>query len=120
MAAALAKARILAVTMQQRIKTERGLTATIGIASNKFLAKIAGDHQKPDGLALREPHSAAGERVNVGRIVKLAARNTHVLNAVINHKLNRILGLPTVPARTIPGSRINPPHRKYRSCCIGE
>jgi len=30
------------------------LTATIGIGSNKLLAKIASDHQKPDGLTLIE------------------------------------------------------------------
>ncbi|PWU09560.1 MAG: DNA polymerase IV [Verrucomicrobia bacterium] len=38
--------------LKQRIKVERHLTATIGIASNKLLAKIASDHQKPDGLTL--------------------------------------------------------------------
>ena len=38
--------------LKQRIQAERQLTATIGIASNKLLAKIASDHQKPDGLTL--------------------------------------------------------------------
>ncbi|MCU0788180.1 MAG: DNA polymerase IV [Verrucomicrobia bacterium] len=38
--------------LKQRIREERRLTATIGIASNKLLAKIASDHQKPDGLTL--------------------------------------------------------------------
>jgi DNA polymerase-4 len=52
MAASLERARTLAVTLKQRIKTERHLTATIGIASNKLLAKIASDHQKPDGLTV--------------------------------------------------------------------
>ena len=52
MGAALAKARTLATALKQRIKTERHLTATIGIASNKLLAKIASDHQKPDGLTV--------------------------------------------------------------------
>jgi len=52
MGAALAKARTLAAALKQRIKTERHLTATIGIASNKLLAKIASDHQKPDGLTV--------------------------------------------------------------------
>jgi len=52
MVASLAKARTLAVALKQRIKTERHLTATIGIASNKLLAKIASDHQKPDGLTV--------------------------------------------------------------------
>ena len=52
MGAALEKARILAAALKQRIKQERRLTATIGIASNKLLAKIASDHQKPDGLTV--------------------------------------------------------------------
>src|SRR5208283_278513 len=38
--------------LKQQILAERGLTATIGIASNKLLAKIASDHQKPDGLTV--------------------------------------------------------------------
>lgn len=42
----------LARELKQRIKSERQLTATIGIAANKLLAKIASDHQKPDGLTL--------------------------------------------------------------------
>jgi hypothetical protein len=32
------------------------LTATIGIASNKLLAKIASDHRKPDGLTVISDH----------------------------------------------------------------
>ncbi len=42
----------LARQLKDRIRAERGLTATIGIATNKLLAKIASDHQKPDGLTL--------------------------------------------------------------------
>lgn len=38
--------------LKDRIRAERQLTATIGIASNKLLAKIASDHQKPDGLTV--------------------------------------------------------------------
>ena len=38
--------------MKARIRSERRLTGTIGIAANKLLAKIASDHQKPDGLTL--------------------------------------------------------------------
>ena len=50
--ASLRKSLPLARELKQRILTERQLTATIGIASNKLLAKIASDHQKPDGLTL--------------------------------------------------------------------
>ena len=42
----------LAQKLKQRIHTERQLTATIGIASNKLMAKIASDHKKPDGLTV--------------------------------------------------------------------
>ena len=52
MQAALQKALPLAQQLKQRIRSERQLTATIGIASNKLLAKIASDHQKPDGLTV--------------------------------------------------------------------
>jgi len=42
----------LARGLKEHIRSERRLTATIGIAANKLLAKIASDHQKPDGLTL--------------------------------------------------------------------
>jgi len=45
---ALAVARQLKRTIQ----AERRLTASIGIASNKLMAKLASDFQKPDGLTL--------------------------------------------------------------------
>lgn len=50
--ASLRQAVPLARELKARIKSERRLTATIGIAANKLLAKIASDHQKPDGLTL--------------------------------------------------------------------
>ena len=50
--ASLRRALPLARELKQRICSERRLTATIGIAANKLLAKIASDHQKPDGLTL--------------------------------------------------------------------
>src|ERR1017187_3366955 len=50
--AALLNSLPLARQLKQHIRSERQLTATIGIAANKLLAKIASDHQKPDGLTL--------------------------------------------------------------------
>ncbi len=50
--ASLLKALPMARQLKDRILSERQLTATIGIASNKLLAKIASDHQKPDGLTV--------------------------------------------------------------------
>jgi DNA polymerase-4 len=38
--------------IKELIRQERQLTATVGIAANKFLAKVASDFRKPDGLTL--------------------------------------------------------------------
>lgn len=48
-------ATALAVKIKQRILTATGLTASAGIAANKFLAKIASAMDKPDGLFIIKP-----------------------------------------------------------------
>lgn len=45
-------ARALAVQLKNEIKTVTHLTASVGIAPNKFVAKIASDLEKPDGLVI--------------------------------------------------------------------
>ena len=42
----------LAQKIKEQIRAERQLTASIGIAPNKLLAKLAADHNKPDGLTI--------------------------------------------------------------------
>ena len=42
----------LARELKQKIFAQRQLTASIGVAANKFLAKLASDFQKPNGLTL--------------------------------------------------------------------
>ena len=49
---ALLAAVPLARQLKARIAQERGLTASIGVAPNKFLAKLGSDFQKPDGLTM--------------------------------------------------------------------
>lgn len=41
--------------LKERIKEETGLTASAGVAPNKFLAKIASGWKKPDGLTVIAP-----------------------------------------------------------------
>ncbi|MFM1905214.1 MAG: hypothetical protein RIT32_10 [Actinomycetota bacterium] len=42
----------IATHLRAKIKSELGLTASVGIAGNKFLAKLASTYAKPDGLLL--------------------------------------------------------------------
>src|SRR5213594_110319 len=45
----------VAKRLKERIKAETGLTASAGVAPNKFLAKIASGWKKPDGLTVIAP-----------------------------------------------------------------
>lgn len=48
-------ATTVAKRLKERIRAETGLTASAGVAPNKFLAKIASGWKKPDGLTVISP-----------------------------------------------------------------
>ena len=51
----LGEAQDVARRVKERIRSELGLTASVGLAPNKFLAKLASDMDKPDGLTVVRP-----------------------------------------------------------------
>jgi DNA polymerase-4 len=53
--AAFGSAATIAQDIKQRIHSRTGLTASVGVAPNKLVAKIASDLRKPDGLVVVEP-----------------------------------------------------------------
>src|SRR5215831_17367168 len=51
----LPTATLVAKTIREQIRQELNLTASAGVAPNKFLAKLASDWRKPDGLFVLRP-----------------------------------------------------------------
>lgn len=87
--AALYSAVPLARQLKGAIYVERQLTATIGIAANKLLAKLASDFQKPDGLTL------VPERDKVQFLRSMPVRAIHGVGKATEQVLNRA-GIETV------------------------
>jgi DNA polymerase-4 len=57
--ATIAAAGVLAGRLKDEIRAATGLTASAGVAPSKFVAKIASDLRKPDGLVIVEPEAVA-------------------------------------------------------------
>jgi DNA polymerase-4 len=54
----IGSATVIAKKIRQEIRSLTGLTASAGISVNKFLAKIASDINKPDGMFVIKPEEA--------------------------------------------------------------
>ena len=74
----LPSATAVAETIRAAIREETQLTASAGVASSKFLAKIASDWRKPDGLFVIRPEHAleflaplpVGKLPGVGKVME--------------------------------------------------
>ncbi|NNG24831.1 DNA polymerase IV [Massilia aromaticivorans] len=81
-------ATLIAQEIRQRIFETVGITASAGVAPNKFVAKIASDWNKPDGLFLVRP-----EEVDAF-VAALPVKKLHGVGKVTADKMHR-LGLQT-------------------------
>src|SRR6266436_10281681 len=76
----------VARAIREQIRTELSLTASAGVAPNKFLAKIASDWRKPDGLFVIQPEEVesfllplpVGRLPGVGKVTEEKLRHLEV------------------------------------------
>jgi DNA polymerase-4 len=78
---------VIGAAIRRRIATQTGLTASVGIATNKLLAKIASDLNKPDGMC----------RIDAGNL-------REILDPLPIHKLFGV-GQKTLPTVLAAGIR---------------
>jgi DNA polymerase-4 len=78
----------IAETIRAKIRTETGLTASAGVSYNKFLAKLASDHRKPDGLFVITP------KMGPTFVERLPVEKFHGVGPATTAKMNR-LGIKT-------------------------
>jgi DNA polymerase IV len=99
----LATATLVARTIREQIRTELQLTASAGVAANKFLAKIASDWEKPDGPFVIQPEDVdafllplpVGRVPGVGKVTEGKLKGFEVQTIADLRRLD----LPTLESR---------------------
>jgi DNA polymerase-4 len=121
----LPTATLVAKTIREQIRQELKLTASAGVAPNKFLAKLASDWRKPDGLFVIQPEEVeafllplpVGRLPGVGKVTeeklaKLGVKTVGDLRGVDLPVLEEQFGRPGVRlhelARGIDESEVVP------------
>jgi len=84
----LGSARAIAEDIRRRIREECQLTASAGVSYCKFIAKLASDHRKPDGLCVITPEKGAEF------VASLPVARFHGVGPVTAKKMER-LGIHT-------------------------
>jgi DNA polymerase-4 len=81
--------------IKQQIKQELNLTASAGVSFNKFLAKIASDMDKPDGIYVIRPEAAEAfiEQLEIRKffgVGKVTEKKMHALGIFTGADLKRL------------------------------
>ena len=91
----------IARRIKEEIRADTGLVASVGVAPNKFLAKIASDLEKPDALVVVDPQRVAeflaplpvSRLWGVGKVTEAALRRLGV------ETIGQLRSLPIEPLR---------------------
>lgn len=86
----------IARQIKVRIRAETGLVASVGVAPNKFLAKLAGELGKPDGFVVVEPGRVREllDPLPVGRLWGVGAKAEQRLHALGLRTVGQLAAAP--------------------------
>ncbi len=93
---ATSNAQIIAKQIRQQVEAEVGITVSVGMAPNKFLAKVASDWEKPNGQFGILPSEVEGfvEALEVRKIPGVGPKSAEKLNNLGLHTCKHIKELP--------------------------
>lgn len=93
----------LARKIKAEVRSQEGLTFSLGVGPNKLVAKIAADNQKPDGLTIITPQKVKGflsplpvdRLIGVGKrtAAKMEALGVKTINDLAGYDLQRLVEL---------------------------
>jgi len=85
------KAREYAYKIKADVKTQVGITFSIGVGPNKLIAKIACDSQKPDGLTIIRPQDTKDflAPLSVDHLLGVPTRHKRLLSAPFSRSFVR-------------------------------
>ena len=88
--------RAYAEKLKAEIREKTGLVASVGIAPNKFLAKLASDLEKPDGLVIitEQTKQAVLDPLPVGRIWGVGQKTAARLEALRIRTIGQLRRMP--------------------------
>jgi DNA polymerase-4 len=91
--------------IKKAILEKTGLTASVGLAPNKFLAKLASDMEKPDGYTIIYPETAAEQiaPLPIGRIFGVGAKTASALHRLGIDTIGQLAACPPAYIRPIAG-----------------
>lgn len=119
----------IAEAIKKNVREQVGLTVSCGVSYNKFLAKIASDWKKPDGLFVIRPQEASGflENLPIGKFYGVGKVTEAKMKSLGVHTGRDLLGLSKLEmvghfgkagsfyyeiVRGIDRRRVNPHHER--------
>ena len=97
--------RRIAIAIKEKIRERTGLTASVGVATNKLVAKIASDLEKPDGLVVVGPDqvNAVLDPLPVAVIPGIGKRTLARLEAIGVHTISELRHAPDCDLQPVFG-----------------